>query len=202
MAARSFDSADRGVSRVHQLPQQGTRIEPPVQHSLRPRLAAIAPSTAEVVQFAGGWLFDQVMAGWDVTVITADRADPRPLRILGVRPRDLDTLVAAPLAGPCLQAIAIRTDLYACDERVRRLVRTVVAGGRAEIRLWGDCWPADFGERTAPVSHQLSLAAMAFKAQAQAAAAGPAGPAVPSAGTELFQRAEMSRLDRVPVPAR
>jgi hypothetical protein len=65
-----------------------------------------------------------------LTVITADRADPRPLRILGVGSRDLDTLLAA------------------------ALVRTVVAGGLAKIRLWGDCWPADFGRRTASVSHQ------------------------------------------------
>jgi hypothetical protein len=145
-----------------------------------------------VVQFAGGWLFDQVMAGWDVTVITAEQGDPRPLRILGVRARDLDTLLAAPLAGPCLQAVALRTDLYDSDERVRRMVRTVVAAGRAEIRLWGDCWPADFGLRAAPVSYQLSLAAMAFKAHALAAAAVPAAP---SADTELFQRADISRQD-------
>jgi hypothetical protein len=145
-----------------------------------------------VVQFAGGWLFDQVMAGWDVTVITADWADPRPLRILGVRSRDLDTLLAAPLAGPCLKAIALRTDLYDADERVRRMVRTVVAVGRAEIRLWGDCWPADFGNRAAPISHQLSMAAMAFKAQALAAASVPAAS---TADTELFQCADMSRSD-------
>jgi hypothetical protein len=165
-------------------------FEPPVQHSLRPRLAAIAPSAAEVVQFAGGWLFDQVMAGWDVTVITADRADPLPLRILGVRSRDLNILLAAPLAGPCLRAIGLRTDLYDADERVRRMVRTIVAVGRAEIRLWGDCWPADLGKRSAPVSHHLSMAAMAFKAQALAAAA---VPAVSSLDTELFQRAAISR---------
>ncbi|MGH3251073.1 MAG: hypothetical protein ACRDOI_33360 [Trebonia sp.] len=164
-------------------------FEPPVQHSLRPRLAAIAPSAAEVVQFAGGWLFDQVMAGWDVTVITADRADPLPLRILGVRSRDLNILLAAPLAGPCLHAIGLRTDLYDADERVRRMVRTIVAVGRAEIRLWGDCWPADLGQRSAPVSHHLSVAAMAFKAQALAAAA---APAVSALDTELFQRAAIS----------
>lgn len=144
------------------------------------------------MQFAGGWLFDQVMAGWDVTVITADGGDSRPLRILGVRSRDLDILLALPLAGPCLKAIALRTDLYDTDERVRRMVQAAVAVGRADIRLWGDCWPADFGSRSAPVSHQLSMAAMAFKAQALAAAAVPAAP---PADTELFQRADIRRCD-------
>ncbi len=46
------------------------------------------------MQQAGGWLFDQVMAGWDVTVITVDSSDPRPLRILGVRAGVLDAVLA------------------------------------------------------------------------------------------------------------
>ena len=93
-----------------------------MRHSLRPRMTAIAPSAAEAVQYAGGWLFDQVMAGWDVTVVTADDGDPRPLDILGVRARTFDAVFAAPVLGRCLQAIALRTDLYHDDERVRRLV--------------------------------------------------------------------------------
>ena len=93
-----------------------------MRDSLRPRLTAIAPSAAEAVRYAGGWLFDQVMAGWDVTVVTDDDGDPRPLDILGVRARNLDAVCAAPMLGPCLRAIALRTDLYHDDERVRRLV--------------------------------------------------------------------------------
>jgi hypothetical protein len=61
MVARSIDSASRRVSRVHQLPRQAASPEPPVRHSLRPRLTAIAPSAGEAVQQVGGWLFDQVI---------------------------------------------------------------------------------------------------------------------------------------------
>jgi hypothetical protein len=86
-------------------------------------MTALAPSTAEVVRRAGGWLFDQVMAGWDVTVVTADDGDQRALRILGVRARDLEAVLMAPVAGPCLQAIAVHAELYDADERVRRMVR-------------------------------------------------------------------------------
>jgi hypothetical protein len=150
---------------------------------------------AEAVRFAGGWLFDQVMAGWDVTVATADHGDPRPLHILGVRARDLDSVFAAPVFGPCLQAIAVRTDLYDADERVRRLVLTAADAGGAEIRLWGDMWPEDFDGSAAPVSHQLSLAARAFKAQAMAAAALPGEPAT---DTEVFRRGEIRRAGLVP----
>ena len=153
-------------------------------------MTAIAPSAAEAVQYAGGWLFDQVMAGWDVTVITAEADDQRPLDILGVRARSFDSVFAAPVLGPCLQSIALRTDLYHDDERVRRLVHAAAEAGRAEIRLWGDVWPEEFDGSGDRVSHRLSLAARAFKAQALAAADLRDAP---TAETEVFRRGELRR---------
>jgi len=159
-------------------------------------MTAIAPSAAEAVRYAGGWLFDQAMAGWDVTVVTAEDGDPRPLDILGVRARTFDAAFAAPALGPCLQAIVLRADLYRDDERVRRLVLAAAEAGRAQIRLWGEVrpwgeiWPADFDGSGDPVSHRLSLAARAFKAQALAAADLPGAP---TAETEAFRRVELRR---------
>ena len=153
-------------------------------------MTAIAPSAAEAVQYAGGWLFDQVMAGWDVTVVTAEAGDQRPLDILGVRARNFDSVFAAPVLGPCLQSIALRTDLYHDDERVRRLVHAAAEAGRAEIRLWGDVWPEEFDGSGDRVSHRLSLAARAFKAQALAAADLRDAP---TAETEVFRRGELRR---------
>ena len=161
-----------------------------MRHSLRPRLTAIAPSAAEAVRSAGGWLFDQVMAGWEVTVVTAETGNPRPLDILGVRARGLDAIVAAPALGPCPRTIALRADLYHDDERVRRLVRAAAEAGRAEIRLWGGGWPAEFDGGGTVVSHRLSLAARAFKAQALAAAHLLGEPATE---TEVFRRGEVGR---------
>jgi hypothetical protein len=149
------------------------------------------------VQQAGGWLFDQVMAGWDVTVISVDGGDPRPLRILGVRACVLDTALAVPVFGACLQAVALRSDLYHADARVRRLVLNAAEAGGTEIRLWGDLWPADFADGADSVSHRLSLAARAFKAQAMAAADLSGEP---TADTELFRRGELRRLRMVPAP--
>ena len=151
---------------------------------------------AEVVSSAGGWLFDQVMAGWDVTVITADRGDTRPLRILGVRPRDLDSILTTPDPGPCLEAVAVRTDLYDRDERVRRMVLAAAEAGNADVRLWGDMWPTDFDDGAAAVSHTLSLAARAFKAQAMVAASLPADTAD---DTEVFRRGKIKRRGLVSV---
>lgn len=166
-----------------------------MRHSLRPRLTAIAPSTGEAVRGAGGWLFDQAMAGWDVTVVAVDLGDTRALEILGVRARELDAICASPILGPCLQSIAVRTDLYDADERVRRLVLAAAGAGGAEIRLWGDVWPEDFDGRADLVSHRLSLAARAFKAQAMAAAGLPGEP---TADTEAFRRGVLLRSRLAP----
>jgi hypothetical protein len=158
-------------------------ISPAVNHFLRPRLTAVGASEADVVAHAGGWLFDQALAGWDVTVITADHADPRPLRILGARGRDMAILGAQPAVGACLQAIAVRDDLYESDARVRAMVVVAAAAGGAEVRLWGDSRPAGSGV----VAHELSLAARAFKARALSALGDPALYAGDPAGLEVFR---------------
>jgi hypothetical protein len=146
----------------------------------------MAPCISEAVRSAGGWLFDQVMAGWDVTVLTADDADARPLQILGVRATDLETVLARRVRGSCLQGIAVRSDLYGADSRVRRMVSEALDGGLAEVRLWGEGRPAGLDEEASPVWHRLSFAARAFKAQALAAAAVPAEG---SEDTEEFRSA-------------
>jgi hypothetical protein len=157
---------------------------------------AIAPCAAEVVRFAGGWLFDQVMAGWDVTVLTEDHADCRPLRILGVRAVELETALASPARRPWPQVIAVRADLYDSDPRVRRMVLEALCDGMAEVMLWGDRWPAGLASGACSVQHRLSVAARAFKAQALAAAAAPVDP---SQVTEVFRRGEMPQpLRRMP----
>jgi hypothetical protein len=176
MAVRSLGSADRGLPIAHRVTGPAGSAESDsalLRHSLRPRLAAIAPSVVEAVRFAGGWLFDQVMAGWDVTVLTAEDADARPAQILGARVADLETVLARRVRGSCLQGIVVRADLYGSDARVRRMVDEA-REGLAEVRLWGEEWPAELDGAAGPVRYQLSVAARAFKAQALAAAAIPA----------------------------
>ncbi len=56
---------------------------------LRYRLDVVATSAVDVVQSAGGWLYDRVMAGWEVTVLLPRGCDTRSLRILGVAVSDL-----------------------------------------------------------------------------------------------------------------
>jgi hypothetical protein len=144
------------------------------EHSLKPRMAVIAPSTTELVRFAGGWLVDQGLAGWEVNVLTADHGDLRPLHILGARGHDLEPVLASPVAlGQCLRAVVISADLYDSDARVRRMARNAREARSADVRLWGDVRPTGLGRGGRPVRHRLSLAARAFKAQALAAACIP-----------------------------
>ena len=87
---------------------------------MRYRLDVVAADVADVVRFAGGWMYDRVMAGWDVTVLLADGADERPLHILGVETADLESALALWAERPHPQTVAVAADLFASDERVRR----------------------------------------------------------------------------------
>lgn len=159
----------------------------------RPRLAVIAPSVLDVIRFAGGWVFDRVMAGWDVTVFTTDHDDARPLRILGAHVAALESTMVAPLARLRPRAVAVEAGLYGSDPQVRQLVADAVADDSAEVRLWGDRWLAEGGGSGGSMHHQLSMAARAFKAQALAAAAAP---------FDSVEVAEVFRPGDVPPPRR
>jgi hypothetical protein len=82
------------------------------------------------VHCAGGWVFDQVIAGWDVTVLTTDQAESRAVRILGARSADLETVLARGVRGSCLQAIVVKADLCDPYSRVCQLVREALDDGQ------------------------------------------------------------------------
>ena len=147
---------------------------------MRYRLDVVASSVVDVVRFAGGWLFDRAMAGWDVTVLLTDlgrHPDARPLQILGARVLDLEDALALAAADsrPRPQALAAAADLFGCDSRVRQGVLQALDHGVTEVTLWGETWPAELDESVGLVQHRLSMAATTFKAQALAAAAAPHG---------------------------
>jgi HPt (histidine-containing phosphotransfer) domain-containing protein len=140
----------------------------------RYRLDVVARNVPEVVKFAGGWLVDRVMAGWDVTVlISAADDDLRPLEILGVATHDLETVLQEWTDRPHPQTVAVAAELFASDERVRRGVLGALDHGGTQVTLWGEHWPEELDSTIASVHHRLSGAARAFKAQALAAAADP-----------------------------
>ena len=157
---------------------------------MRHRIDVVAPTTVRVVQFAGGWLFDRVMAGCEVTVHVADHTDSRPLEILGARVVDLARTLAARGRVPFPHTLVVDSDLLNADDRVRVLVNEAAGMSQTEVRFWGDaCCPADLNGEASAVNHRLSVAARAFKAQALVAADAP---------TELVDLTEAFR-SRLPV---
>ena len=170
MAAGSLDTTDPGVQPLGGGDQAPLRTD---GLDLRYRLDVVAPSVLDVVTHAGGWLFDRVMAGWDVTVFTADHAEVRPLRILGTQTLSLDCAFAPRGDRPRPQALAVAGDLFASDLGARRRVLKALDHMSTEVTLWGETRSAELAESTDSVQHRLSAAARVFKARALAAAAAP-----------------------------
>ncbi|PRC46808.1 hypothetical protein C6A85_88180 [Mycobacterium sp. ITM-2017-0098] len=123
----------------------------------------------DAVRFAGGWVYDRVMAGWDVTVLVGDNEDVRPLEILGADVVNLESVLEAWEQRPHPQTVAVAADLFDRDDRVRRGVLGALEQGATEVTLWGAPLPAELDSSVDSVEHRLSAAARAFKAQALAA---------------------------------
>ena len=136
---------------------------------MRYRLDVVAPTVADAVKFAGGWVYDRVMAGWDVTVLIAADEDVRPLEILGADVRDLESVLVSWEERPHPQTIAVAADLFDSDSRVHGHVLNALDQGATEVTLWGEQLPAELNSSVDSVQHRLSAAARAFKAQALAA---------------------------------
>lgn len=154
---------------------------------MRYRLDVVAPCVIDAVRYAGGWLVDRVMAGWDVTVLIDRDENMRPLEILGVEAMDRESVLRSWQDRPHPQTVAVAADLLNTDKRVRHGVLGALEQGLTEVTLWGDECPADL--RVCPAHHELSAAARAFKAQALTAANHPDAGSVGS--TEAFRTGTM-----------
>lgn len=137
---------------------------------MRYRLDVVAPTVEDAVRFAGGWVYDRVMAGWDVTVLVGSDEDVRPLEILGADVLNLESVLEAWELRPHPQSVAVAAGLFDRDDRVRRGVLSALEQGATEVTLWGTPLPTELDSSVDSVQHRLSAAARAFKAQALAAA--------------------------------
>jgi hypothetical protein len=161
---------------------------------LRYRLDVVATSAADVVQSAGGWLYDRVMAGWEVTVLLPDGCDSRSLRILGVQALDLEAQFALTGTGSTSQSLAVSAEAFTADARVRDTVLESLDNGLTEVALWGDGWPLGVNRAMARAQHLLSTAARTFKGYALTAAGIPCN-SVDATEPLLCDMATCSRID-------
>ncbi|OBB68662.1 hypothetical protein [Mycobacterium sp. 852014-50255_SCH5639931] len=166
MVTSTFDI--REGSRVH-----AARASRADRECLRYRLDVIAVSALDVVESAGGWLYDRAMAGWQVTVLLPNDGDARSLRILGVQARNLEEWLAAMGAGSTSDSLAVSAEAFTADARVRDKVLTSLDDRLTEVTLWGQApsgWPLRVDRGVARAQYALSAAARRFKGHALAAA--------------------------------
>ncbi|MFI5718991.1 hypothetical protein [Nocardia sp. NPDC051750] len=148
------------------------------------RLVVAASGVTAVVTHAGGWLFDRVMAGWEVVVLVDEREDCRPLDILGAHVVDLETALVSQTRIPLPQAIAVDPQLYMADARVRDGIAEVFEYRLIdEVTMWGRPFPQVAREPFVAAQHRLSVAARMFK---QAALSAAGSRATPAGAAELF----------------
>lgn len=159
---------------------------------LRYRLDVVAASAADVVASAGGWLYDRVMAGWEVTALLPHGCDTRALRILGVQALDPDAQFAP--TGSTGHSLAVSAEAFTADARVREKVLESLHDRLTEVALWGDGWPLGVDRTMTRTHHVLSAAARRFKGHALAAAGIACGPVDPTE-TLMCDAATCSRLD-------
>jgi hypothetical protein len=160
------------LSGVHELDERNSQRQTTRsrQRTLRParyQLDVVGAHVADVVDSAGGWLFDRVMAGWDVRVAVADARDTAALDILGVQPVSLGAVFGA---GTTSTALAVAGAMCRSNDRVRDALASCARSARAEAVVWGEVWPTGGGRLGTEVRHELSAAARVFKAQAAIAA--------------------------------
>ena len=166
---------------------------------MRYRLDVVAPTVLDAVKYAGGWIYDRVMAGWDVTVLVGNEDDLRPLQILGAETLDLESVLADWEDRPHPQTVAVAADLFDRDPRVLAHVRNALDQGATEVTLWGERLPAELDHSVDSAQHHLSAAARVFKARALAAAKDPGADSV--GHTESFRCGLMASVAADLTPA-
>ncbi|MEV0685435.1 hypothetical protein AB0I35_16375 [Nocardia sp. NPDC050378] len=175
MATRSIESMDGACRGIHSATRWRAHAH---QHPLRHRLAVVGPDAADIVRHAGGWLFDRAAAGWEVTALVTATDNAASLQILGATVLDLRQSLAISRHDLWPTAVAVSVRSYLAEREVREGVLDCLDRGLAEVAIWGEDLPAELAERVATSCHRVSVAAMAFKSCALAAAGFP-GVSVP-----------------------
>lgn len=153
-------------------------------HCVRYRLDVVARSPVDVVQSAGGWLYDRARAGWAVTVLLAGSCDTRSLRILGLQAAALNSKWALELVSTATgtpgQSLAVSAEIFTADAHIREKVFKALDHHLTEVALWGEGWPVAVNRTMTRVQHVLSAAARVFKGYALAAAGTPCDSVEPT----------------------
>jgi hypothetical protein len=124
-------------------------------------LQVIGADVADVVQSVGGWLYDQIAVGWQVSVSLAQPGDERALRILGVG--DVTTGVSLGNEPTCL---AVSAQVLSHDDAVLGELHAILADGSGDVSVWDSTRLAEIDGRLSRVERRMSPAAQVFKVHA------------------------------------
>lgn len=138
-------------------------------NSTRYQLWVVARDVGELVDLAGGWMCDRVLAGWDVSVAVSEPRDLRPLHILGITTLVSHERFRSMTDGGVTASIALAPGILENGDHIRGMVRHALDHGAIEVTFWGPSIPTDLHGRLDRRQYRLSGAARAFKAQAHAA---------------------------------
>lgn len=158
---------------------------------LRRRLAVLAHDSDDVVARAGGWLFDQAQAGWEVVAALEQVDDIAPLHILGASVVELEGPLSVPVHHIWPDLMVVSPEVLVADSRVRAGVQDCLDRGLLDIVVWDEDLPDDLDHHFVEAHHHLSAAARAFKSRALAAGGAPADDLAP---IERFRCGSATRL--------
>ncbi|MCX5044287.1 hypothetical protein OG921_14035 [Aldersonia sp. NBC_00410] len=151
-------------------------------------MAVLGTSVAEIVQHAGGLLFDYGIAGWDLIVLGPADTRCRALQILGTHTFTPDSALSssvnqAALSGedPQIHVVVGAEGLFRDQPRMNEAVSELFDCNCADVMLWSNPNETDLPRMT---KYRMSNAARAFKAQALCAAG--TTPLDGDAHTEFF----------------
>lgn len=141
--------------------------------STRYQLCVVADDVRELVELAGGWMCDRVLAGWDVSVAISEPHDLRPLQILGITTLVTYDQVESVNEGSRTASIAVVPGIFENNEHVRGEVLQAFERRATEVTFCGPAIPDELRGQLERRPYRLSNVARAFKAHALAAAAVP-----------------------------
>jgi hypothetical protein len=129
----------------------------------RYQMLVLVTDVADAVLNVSGLVADRALQGWDVVAAVVSRVDMDPMRVVGARLSDFDSICEEPeFAG----AIAVAADLLNVRPDVQQFVTSAVRNGESELLVWGapDSTGIDVSFRLK--AYEPSVAARAFKGHA------------------------------------
>jgi hypothetical protein len=130
----------------------------------RYRVVALASTVDDVVESAGGFVFDHAAAGWEVVVYVEDCRNELPLRIVGASTVRRCSALSLEMEAEPADILLVGASLPIRDP-IRRYL-ALVHDQEIEPAMWGGEPPTQRQRDRRIIEYRLTAAAVAFKREA------------------------------------